>query len=218
MAARIEATDQRAISNGRAQDALSAESARAGDPTPRFTVAVITSTIGSPLLAQAIAGVQAQDYPYVEHWVVADGPECLERVRTMLPANQRHPVRLLALPINTGAGGFHGHRVFGARRTCSMPATWRISTKTTGSSRITFSALMAKVTAGGLSWAYSLRNIVDAAGKFICPDDCESLGQWAKWNFDDVHLVDANCFVVRRDLAIAIGPLWYRRLSRRGRS
>ena len=73
------------------------------------------------------------------------------------------------------------------------------------------SALMAKVTAGGLSWAYSLRNIVDAAGKFICPDDCESLGQWAKWNVDDVHLVDANCFVVRRDLAIAIGPLWYRR-------
>jgi hypothetical protein len=52
---------------------------------------------------------------------------------------------------------------------------------------------------------------VDREGRFITNDDCESLGQWPTWNDSNTHLIDVNCYMLRRDLAMTTSPLWYRR-------
>ncbi len=51
----------------------------------------------------------------------------------------------------------------------------------------------------GLDWCYSLRNIVDEDGKFICRDDCESLGKWR--GVAGRHLVDTSCYCLSRRMA-----------------
>lgn len=77
---------------------------------------MITSTVGHHHLAQCLDSVQAQTLPNVVHYVVADGPECVASVKSMVEAaRQRHagfnvPIHVMVLPHNIGAGGWCGHR------------------------------------------------------------------------------------------------------------
>jgi hypothetical protein len=181
------------------------------DPTPLFKVSIITPTIGSPHLVQAIESVQAQTYPFVEHVLVADGPDCHARVRACLPRQPRHPVYVLELPFNVGGGGFNGHRSYAA---LSFLVNGRYVAFLDNDNWLDadhVASLMAKITAEGLAWAYSLRKIVDAEGSFVANDDCESLGLWPTWYDARLHLVDVNCYMLRRDMAVALSSLWYRR-------
>jgi tetratricopeptide (TPR) repeat protein len=208
----MEAIDRRLI-NPDAHAALAALLDQRRDPTPRFTVSIITPSVGTPLLARAIESVQGQGYPLVEHFVVADGAQHHDRVRASLPREPRHPVHFLALPINIGGGGFNGHRVYGAAPFLVDGHFVAFLDEDNWFEPEHVASLMAKITAQGLSWAYALRRIVDADGQFLTNDDCESLGQWPNWNRPDLHLVDANCYMLRRDVAIAMSPLWYRRFG-----
>jgi len=83
------------------------------DPRPRYEVSVITPTVGTAFVRQAIESVQRQRYPFVRHFIVADGPECHARIIGLLPTDQRHPIHVMPLPLNVGSGGFNGHRVYG---------------------------------------------------------------------------------------------------------
>jgi hypothetical protein len=63
-----------------------------------------------------------------------------------------------------------------------------------------------------VSWAHSLRRIVDASGADVCPDNCESLGgicHTACGRGD--YLIDTSCYLIARDLAIEASPLWNHR-------
>lgn len=62
-----------------------------------------------------------------------------------------------------------------------------------------------------LDWAYSLRNILDADGNFVCRDDCESLGRWHTVLNPDDFLVDVNCYFLRHHVALRTCPIWYRK-------
>ena len=70
---------------------------------------------------------------------------------------------------------------------------------------------MAGITAAGAAWGFSPRRIVDEEGWYLVDDDCESLGPVPSWLDASVHLVDANCYALRRHLALATAGLWYRR-------
>lgn len=205
-----EAVEQRLINPG-AHASLAALLAERGDPSPRFRVSVITPSIGSPQLVQAIESVQAQSYPLLEHLIVADGPDSHDRVRQFLPTAPRHPIHYLPLPYNIGGGGFCGHRVYGAGAYLVNSHYIAFLDEDNWFAPDHVATLMAKITAEGLAWAYALRRIVDADGRFLANDDCESLGAWPTWNDANKHLVDVNCYMLRRDLAIGVSPLWYRR-------
>lgn len=181
------------------------------DPRPRFSVTVITPTVGTRHLAQAIASVQAQTYPLLEHMVVVDGPDFRAAVRAALPQEQRHPVHLLELPQNTGRGGFNGHRIYGAAPYLVSGRFVAFLDEDNWFEPQHIASLMALITAHGLDWAYALRRMVTVDGQFIANDDCESLGKWPTWNNPANHLVDTNCYVIRRDIALSATPLWYRK-------
>jgi hypothetical protein len=195
----------------KAHEALSTLLARCNDPTPRFSASVITPTIGMPQLSQAIASVQAQQYPLVDHILFVDGPQHETAVRNLIPAQPRHPIHLLHLPFNVGGDHFNGHRVYGAAPFLVNGNFVAYLDEDNWFEPDHLGSLMAKVTAAGLCWAYALRKIVTPQGEYVVNDDCESLGQWPVWYRTDAHHVDTNCYLLRRDVALATSAAWYRR-------
>lgn len=66
-------------------------------------------------------------------------------------------------------------------------------------------------------WAHSLRTIVDQAGQEVCPDNCESLGGICHTVCGpDDRLIDTNCYLIKRDLAVATSPAWNSRFRSGG--
>lgn len=199
------------LDHPRGHEALAMLLEQRNDPRPRYEVSVITPTIGTAFLQQAIESVQQQRYPLVRHFIVADGPDCHDRIARMLPTAPRHPIHVLPLPLNVGSGGFNGHRVYGALPFLVPSRFVAFLDEDNWFADDHLETLMQAITSRGLAWAYSLRTIVSLEGEVITTDDCESLGGWPTWNDPQSHLVDVNCYVLRRDVAIKAGPLWHRR-------
>jgi hypothetical protein len=195
-----------------AQDALCAALEKRGKFEARFLVSVVTPTMGTPQLRRAIESVQAQSYPRVEHVIVIDGPAGEASARSMLPSEPTHPCHVISLPFNTGGGGYICHRIYGA---CVYLVSGRYVVFLDEDNWFEpdhIAGLMELVESRGLEWAYALRTIRDADGRRVAPDDCQSLGRWPVWNNPERHLVDMNCYLVRRDIAIGLSPSFYRRV------
>jgi glycosyltransferase involved in cell wall biosynthesis len=177
-------------------------------------VSIVTSTIGNPLLKEAVKSVQEQDYENIEHLIVIDGLEHEKATRKMLDEFEfKKTTHILCLPYPTGKNRYLGHRVYGS------------STYLINGDYIAFldednlfepyhiSSLIEEVLDNQLDWAYSLRKIVNQEGYFITNDDCQGLGQWpsflTEFGFD--HHIDTNCFFLKKSIAVHLAPLWYRR-------
>jgi len=83
------------------------------------SVIVITPTIGSPKLADAIESVQRQTYGNLEHLVVVDGydyedatNEAFRSAWQRFPDGSLKSARAMILPYNTGGNGFYAHRIY----------------------------------------------------------------------------------------------------------
>ena len=73
------------------------------------------------------------------------------------------------------------------------------------------SSLMAAVTEKNALWSFALRKICDEHGNVACLDQCESLGSLHPvFSHNEIRLVDTNCYLLRRDLAIHFCPIWNR--------
>lgn len=174
-------------------------------------VSVITATIGKPQLAKCIESIRKQTYKNVEHIVVLDGNEHWSTADLVLKqcsfpnGTNEH---LILLPFPTGKNRYNGHRIYGG---CSYFAAGDYVCWLDDDNEFTpdhIESLVNLVKENDLDWAYSLRQIVDDDGNFICYDDCENLGKWKSVLND--HFVDVNCFFVKRELAIQLTPIWYR--------
>lgn len=184
-------------------------------PVNPAKVAVITPTVGGRFLASCIASVQAQTLPNVVHYIVVDGPQFEDRVRAAVaPYERRHPIVVLTLPHNVGAGGWNGHRVYGA-----MP--WLLPDDISFVSFLDednemepdhLRLLLRGIVTSDVTWGHSLRSIIDDDGRVVCLDTCESLGAIAPTVCGrDDRLVDTSCYMLDRNLAIALSPRWNQR-------
>lgn len=179
-----------------------------------MSVAIITATTGATSLRDTIKSVQAQTVP-VEHWIVIDGEEFEKYTKIMIekmPANGNHAKytrHILTLPQNTGGGGFLCHRINGA-------VPWLVNTdyvcfldEDNLIERNHIENLLDAIAESKARWAYAHRKIIDEDGHVICNDNCESLGSMTHsvLGRDDRH-IDTNCYMLERDLAMQISPLW----------
>lgn len=183
--------------------------------SPPLTFTIITPTTGHPKLAPLLHSINAQTCP-VEHFLVVDGPQFSDSVNAILqeiPANEsRVTRRLFYLPINTGGGGFLGHKIYaGITQFVTTDYVLYLDEDNWLEDTHVASCLetLTKQTPP-LDWCFSLRTIRSHAdGAFICNDDCESLGHLHPSFYSGTeHMIDTNCMCVSRHLAIQFSPIW----------
>jgi len=168
-------------------------------------ITVITPTTGSSTLRQVIQSVNNQTYKNIQHLVVIDGKE---REHLAMPYLRRSTANVITLPYATGKDQYNGHRIYGAMSYVAKGDYICFLDEDNWFELNHIERLVEQILAGN-QWAYSLRKIVDQDGKFICNDDCESLGKWKSVIND--NFIDVNCYMISKMDAIAFSPYWYRR-------
>lgn len=178
------------------------------------TIAIITGSVGSPLLARAIDSVNSLDIPdgvNVSHLVVADGSEFVDNVSNITAL---HPSRnpkltrhVIALPENTGGDGYLCHRIIAGM---SFLTNADYITVLDEDNELDPCHIIAHLNAiGPHRWSFTLRYILDAQSNVVCNDTCESLGNIRPTCISPAdRLIDTNCFMIRSDLARELAPLW----------
>ena len=170
-------------------------------------VTIITPTTGSNYLDINLNSVSKQTYDNIEHLVVVDGPNYWDKANNVL--NNYEDKTVMYLQENTGADQYNGHRIYGA-----MPylvnSDYVIFLDEDNYIEPTHIESLVKV-AENNDWAFSLRQIVDKDGKYICNDDCENLGKWPTCLSEKEFFVDVGAYFLPTKIAVQISPIWYRR-------
>lgn len=175
-------------------------------------VTVITPTTGSPFLSKALDGIAAQSYGAIQHLVVIDGAERAANARVQLSGR---PVDVIELPYPTGADRYNGHRIYAAATFLGKGDFFCFLDEDNWPDCEHVESLVGVLKAGN-EWAFSLRKVVDKDGNIVCPDNCESLGKWPTILAPKDYLVDVNCFMLPRKLAVLVAPIWYRKAREPG--
>lgn len=181
-------------------------------------VTVITATTGNPLLAKCIESVSNQTHADIQHLVIVDGPdrrEAADQAVDIIPHYLLNKVIIHTLPYAIGKDRWNGHRIYAAG-TYMAEGDYIIYLDDDNALEPTHIEDCLKVIADGNTWAYSLRNIVDKDHKFICQDNCESLGKWPSILNKDDYFIDVNCYFLPKLLAVQLTPLWYRKFREPG--
>lgn len=164
---------------------------------------VIVPTTGAPSLRRAVDSVLAQTAA-TACYVVCDGDAHRGRVAEALAGLD---VPVCVLPRNVGAGGFYGHRVYAAFAHLVDEDHVLFLDQDNFFAPDHVAHCVDLIAARRLQWCYSLRDICDAQGGFVCRDDCESLGKWPA--FTNAHLIDTNSYCVRREVLLQCAHAWH---------
>jgi hypothetical protein len=159
--------------------------------------------------------------------IFVDGPAHRQRVDATLAG----PARLAALAAGAGAEGYelarvdlpfsvgrdrwNGHRIYGAGSYLADGECVMFLDDDNQLDPTHVMDCMAVVDAGN-DWAYSLRRLVSTEGADLGFDDCESLGKWPSVLHPEDHFIDVNCYFLKRAVAIAASPIWFRKAREPG--
>jgi hypothetical protein len=167
---------------------------------------VIIPTTGAASLRRAVDSVAAQSVE-TSCYVVCDGEQHRARTLEVLAGADLARTAVCVLPRNVGADGFYGHRVYAAFAHLVDEDHVLLLDQDNFFAPDHVAQCVALIDARRLQWCYSLRNICDDQGGFICRDDCESLGRWPA--FTKAHLIDTNSYCVRRDVLLQSAHVWH---------
>ena len=79
-----------------------------------MSATVIIPTTGAPEVVDAVKSVLNQTYP-TDCYVIIDGDEHIDKTAALLKQFDGHDrFHITALPVNVGAKGFYGHRIYAA--------------------------------------------------------------------------------------------------------
>lgn len=178
-------------------------------------VTVITPTIGSPKLKDAIESVKNQTYK-CKHVVVVDGPEKWQNAVDVCGISMAYSdgVTFVAAPENTGANGFNGQRIYAAYPHLINSDYILFLDEDNWYEPNHVASLVETIEKNNLDFAYSLRKIHSKDGKYECNDECESLGKWEiflsrKSHHGPQHLVDTSAYCFKRDFIKKTCHLWH---------
>lgn len=174
-----------------------------------LSFAIITPSIGLPVLSKCLESVKNQNYKNFIHHVFIDGKENFDSVQNQIIKNFHENIRVNIIQDNIGKG-WYGHRVYAAS---SFLVNQDILVYLDEDNWLEPEHLSNFVEIfnqkPNVQWAFSLRKIFDLHGNFICEDNCESLGKWPTFHNKDVYHIDTSSFAVKKDVAVSIGHAWY---------
>ena len=175
------------------------------------SVIVITPTIGSSKLADAIISIQNQTYKNVKHLLVVDGKEHYLSTMNALPVSfETTEFDVITLPYNTGANGFYGHRIY-AGVPHLVNADYIFFLDEDNWYEPDHVASLVEVLDRGNDFAYSLRKIFNPDKSYVADDNCEALGKWPIYftHNDPQYLIDTSSFAFKREFLQKTCHLWH---------
>ena len=170
-------------------------------------VTIITPTIGYPELKCCTNSVKNQTYRNLKHLLVVDGPEKLQAVDKYIPDGLGN-FQLGLTPENTGANGFYGHRIYAAYPHLINSDYIAFLDEDNFLQPDHIELLVQTLEREDLDFVYSLRNIYSKEGRFLCEDNCESLGKWPIFFDDGSYLIDTSSFLFRKDFLTEVCHFW----------
>ena len=186
----------------------------------RPLVTVLTATVGNPLLTHCIESVydQVGDFD-IQHLIFIDGPEvmgsAMRRIDTsMTPYREGYRQDIVRLPYSVGKDRWNGHRMYGAG-TYLAEGDFVIYLDDDNSIK-PYHIQSCLEAIEGKGWTFAFRNIQDKDEKFICQDNCESLGIHPSVCGPDDYFIDVNCYFLRREVAVSLSPVWFRKFREPG--
>jgi len=175
-----------------------------------MSATVIIPTTGSPDSVDAIKSVLNQKYP-TKCYLVIDGKDHEYTVKNLIKYIEKDTdtknLVTCTLPINVGAKGFYGHRVYAAftHLIDTEYVMWLDQDNWLYESHI--AKCVETIEKRNLDWCYSLRQIHDKSGKFVCFDDCESLGKWQTYH--GINHIDTNSYCLKTSVAVKLASAWH---------
>ncbi len=178
------------------------------------TVTVITPTIGSPKLKDAIESVKNQTYK-CEHLVVVDGPEYHQQILDM-KYDEIYLTRLVTAPYNTGktGGNFYGHRIYAAYPHLINSDYILFLDEDNWYEPDHVETLVQTAESKNLDFSFSLRKIYSPEREYITDDNCESLGKWPifmsrRSPHGEQFLIDTSSFCFKREFIQKTCHYWH---------
>jgi hypothetical protein len=175
-----------------------------------MSATVIIPTTGSSDVYTAIKSVLDQTYD-TKCYIVCDGPDFVHAVRNHIKIFQTHPnykkIMVCNLPLNVGANGFYGHRVYAAftHLIDTEYVTYLDQDNWLKPNHI--ESCVNTIESKNLDWCYSLRDVYNKDGTFVCHDDCESLGKWQTYH--GVNHVDTNTYCLKTSIGVKLASVWH---------
>jgi glycosyltransferase involved in cell wall biosynthesis len=168
---------------------------------------VIIPTTGAPEVRDAIDSVLDQTIE-TQVYLVCDGRENQDKVKRIAENYAGNGfVKVCYLPINVGANGFYGHRVYAAftHLIDTQYVLYLDQDNTFKPNHV--ETCINVIEKYGIDWCYSLRSIIDKDSEFVCNDDCESLGKWQTYH--GINHVDTNCYCIKTEIAVKLASAWH---------
>ena len=175
-------------------------------------VTVITPTIGSPKLKDAIESVANQTYK-CKHLIVCDGTEYFSEVYKLAVGGD---IQFCVTPENTGktGGNFYGHRIYAAYPHLINSDYILFLDEDNWYEPNHIQTLIETIENKNLDFAYSLRKIFNPNKSYLCDDNCESLGKWPIFMsrsspHGPQYLIDTSSFCFKREFIQQTCHLWH---------
>jgi glycosyltransferase involved in cell wall biosynthesis len=180
------------------------------------SVTVITPTVGSPKLKDALDSVDKQTYGHIKHLIVIDGKEYSEGVFEQVGLPPKDKVKVLILPENTGktGGNFYGHRVYAGLPHLLNSDYIMFLDEDNWYEPNHVETLVQTAQSKNLDFSFSLRKIFSPEGVYITDDNCESLGKWPifmsrRSPHGEQFLIDTSSFCFKREFIQQTCHLWH---------
>jgi glycosyltransferase involved in cell wall biosynthesis len=172
-----------------------------------MTATVIIPTTGAPELRKAVESVLNQTYD-TQCYVVGDGEQYGGPAKVILDEFRGNKnLKVAYLPINVGANGFYGHRVYAAFTHLINTNYVLYLDQDCWYERNHVQSCIENIEKNNLEWSYSLRLITDKNGNYICEDNCESLGKWPSYHGN--YHIDTNNYCIPTQTAIRLASVWH---------
>ena len=182
-------------------------------------VTVITPSIGSKKLLDAIMSVATQTYK-CKHLIIIDGPEFSESVMDIIKITQmmdpQPNINVVVSPENTGktGGNFYGHRIYAAYPHLLNSDYILFLDEDNWYEPDHVETLVKAIEEKNLDFSYSLRKIYSPDKKYLLDDNCESLGKWEIFMsrsspHGKQYLIDTSSFCFTKKFIQATCHIWH---------
>ena len=168
---------------------------------------VIIPTTGSPEVRNAIESVLNQTIE-TQCYVVGDGDQHKSKVKVLTDNYAGNSfLKTCFLPINVGANGFYGHRIYASFTHLIDTDYVLYLDQDCWFEPNHVESCIKMIEDNNLDWSYSLRKIANKSGDYVCNDDCESLGKWQSYH--GINHIDTNNYCIKTETAIKLASAWH---------